>query len=96
MNNDQRYFNQTIAEMIESIISCNTYQSLQFVNPLKFNELMLDLIENIATTYQIKSMHVNAIPLHRILFFSTFYLTIYGDEYRVTFINSKKIKVIRL
>ena len=93
---DNRYFNQSLSETIEAIINCSAYQALQFTNPLKFNDLMLDLIESIATTYNVISVTVGNTPLHRIRFFSTFYLSIYGDEYCVTFINSKKIKVIRL
>ncbi len=94
MNND-KYFNQTLSEMVENLINCNAYQTLQFIDSYKFNQLMIDLISNIATTFYISSITFNAVPLHRIRYFGTVYLTIYGDVYCIQYINSKKIKVTK-
>ncbi len=93
MNNDE-YFNQTLAETIELIVSCNAYQAMYFVSPIEFNRVITALIESIASTTYTTFINVNGITITKIRFFSTFYVSLYGDTYRVEFINSKKIKVI--
>lgn len=93
--NDAKYYNQNVGEMVENVINCTAYQALQFIDNHTFDKLMISLIDNIATTFYMINTSYNDIPLHKIRYFGTFYLSIHGDEYQVKYINSNKIKVIR-
>jgi len=82
------------SEIIESIISYSTYDTLKFINPTATRKLVAELLEHVVIGIHSNYKCIGDIPVRVINPFKEFNVIVHNDTYYVIYKNVKTVYVV--